>query len=106
MVGKKTADEIINQNRRPDPHPYHEKGFLSTSLLNSIANDSDYADKEYMLKIYIRKGSAGIYVNALAKRSKEEILFPRGSSLGMASYPYRDDQLNTTIIECNATIIN
>ena len=49
------------------------KGFLSTSLINDFALDHGY---EAILRIYLPKGTYGVYVNNIVGRPKEqEMLF-------------------------------
>lgn len=44
--------------------------------------------------------TVGVYVNAITKRSEEEILLLQGMYLGLLSYPYKDIDTGKIIYEC------
>lgn len=101
MVNDVFIDMLVKQNRQRTPTPIQEKGFMSTSLLKNIANENEpYAKEMNLLKIYVPRDTIGIYVNAVARRSEEEMLLISGMYLGLASYPYKDEETGKTIYEC------
>lgn len=92
--------ELIRENKRGIP--VVEKGFLSTSLLNNISKaDGQFAASQYLLKIYVPKGTFGIYVNAVTRRDEYEMLIAPNSYLRLVEYPYEDSNLNKWIFECS-----
>lgn len=102
MVNDDFIHILIEKNKQSTPCPAQEMGFMSTSLLKSITNQSEaYAAEKNLLKIYVPKDTIGIYVNAVTKRSEEEILLLPGMFLGLAAYPYQDKETGKTIYECN-----
>ena len=50
----------------------YDKGFLSTSLTDSIAKDEE--SHEYLLEIYIKRGTIGAFVTSIADGGELEIL--------------------------------
>ncbi|MDD3228043.1 MAG: ADP-ribosyltransferase [Oscillospiraceae bacterium] len=93
-------EDLISQNRDLSL-PTQEKGFMSTSLLPDIVNSKEkYASKRNLLKIYVDEESIGIYVNPVALRSEQEILFPPNGHLALIQYPYYDTSCGKTIYEC------
>lgn len=102
MVNDDFINMLISHNKKDKPTPIQEKGFMSTSLLKSIANESEpYAATNNLLKIFVPKGTVGIYVNAVGnKRSEEEMLLFPNMYLGLISYPYKDMDTSKTIYEC------
>lgn len=75
-----------------------EKGFLSTSLLP----DTGYREGSNLLKIFVPKGTAGVYVNAVpgARREENELLIVPNRFLALTAYPYLDKGLGQRIFEC------
>lgn len=93
--------ELIRNNKLPDSIPTQEKGFMSTSLLKDIVNVySDGGSGLYLLKIYVPKGTVGIYVNTVTKRDEEEILLAPNNYLRLIEYPYYDESYSIRIFEC------
>lgn len=93
--------ELIRNNKLPDSIPTQEKGFLSTSLLKNIVNVySDGDSGLYLLKIYVPKGTVGIYVNPVTGRYEEEILLAPNNYLRLIEYPYYDESYSIKIFEC------
>ncbi len=75
LVNDVFIKELIRNNKLPDSIPTQEKGFMSTSLLKDIVNVySDGDSGLYLLKIYVPKGTVGVYVNTVTRRDEEEIL--------------------------------
>lgn len=98
MACDEFIDHLYQQNKNGKPAV--EKGFMSTGLLENIAEQSDpYAEHKHILKIYVPKGTPGIYVNSIAKRSEQEILIAPNRFLGMINYPHVEKN-GKTMIEC------
>lgn len=90
---------MIDHNKRGSV--VQEKGFMSTSLLSSIVNVNEiYTNEVNILKLYVNKGSIGIYVNSITKRSEQELLLYPNSFLKLLKYPYYDERLNKIVWEC------
>ena len=53
-----------------------------------------------LLKIYVPKDTVGIYVNAITRRSEEEMLLFPNMFLALLSYPYKDYETGKIIFEC------
>lgn len=101
VVCDEFIEELIAHNKRVNPTPVQEKGFMSTSLLKTIANDSEISDTHgNLLKLYVPKGTIGVYVNAVTVRDEAEILLYPNSFLGLSAFPYTDSQVNKTVYEC------
>lgn len=101
MVNDEFVNMLIEKNKQVSPTPIHEKGFMSTSLLKNIANETEpYASQNYLLKIYVPKDTIGVYVNAVTRRSEEEMLLFPNMFLGLVTYPYKDEDTGKTIFEC------
>lgn len=78
-----------------------ENGFISASMLKTIVNsDEEYARGEILLKLYVPKGTVGVYVNEVTRRNEEEILLPPGLYLKIIGEPYEDVMSKKTIYEC------
>lgn len=93
--------ELIRNNKLPDSIPTQEKGFMSTSLLKDIVNVySDGGSGLYLLKIYVPKGTVGIYVNTVTRRDEEEILLAPNNYLRLIEYPYYYESYSIKIFEC------
>lgn len=93
--------ELIENNKLSDPIPTQEIGFMSTSLLKDIVNVySDGGSGQYLLKIYVPKGTVGIYVNTVTRRDEEEILLAPNNYLRLIEYPYYDESYSIRIFEC------
>lgn len=74
---------------------------MSTSLIKDIVNQEEpYATSNNLLKIYEEKGTIGVYVNAVTKRSEEEMLLFPNMYLGLIGYPYNDKESGKIIYEC------
>lgn len=104
IVYRLVCDEVIQEMttiRNDKPYTYYEKGFMSTSLLKDIVVfDEKYSSHKNLLKIYVNKNTMGVYVNVVARRSEEEMLFLPGMTLGLINKPYQDKNINKTIYEC------
>lgn len=101
MVSDDFIKMLIANNKKEMPTPFQEKGFMSTSLLKSIANQNEpYAVTKNLLKIFAPKDTVGIYVNAVTRRSEEEMLLFPNMYLGLISYPYKDKETGKMIYEC------
>ena len=111
MVNDSFIKDLIEKNKKLEP--IQEKGFMSTSLLPNISRvDQSYAREKNMLKIFVPKGTVGIYVNAIRKAkdfysdahspndSEEEMLLLRNMGLRLVEYPYRDNDIGKIIYEC------
>lgn len=101
MVNDEFVNMFIAKNKQAVPVPIQEKGFMSTSLLKNIANETEsYASQNNLLKIFVPKDTIGVYVNAVTSRSEEEMLLCPNMYLGLASYPYKDIDTGKIIFEC------
>lgn len=72
---------LVNFNPFKDNNVFTEKGFMSTSLVNSDAINCihNYA---YRLRIYLPSGTRGFYVNFISCREDEyEFLLPRETTI-------------------------
>lgn len=63
--------------------PYYEKGFLSTSLWPGLILDE--AKGREWLKIYVKAGTPGVYVNNVDEKDEQELLINRGMTLSACS---------------------
>lgn len=101
LVNDSFIKELIGNNKLSDSIPTREKGFMSTSLLKDIVNIySDGGSGLYLLKIYVPKGTVGIYVNTVTRRDEEEILLAPNNYLRLIEYPYYDEGYSIKIFEC------
>lgn len=101
MVNDMFIEMLIAQNRKDNPTPIQEKGFMSTSLLKDIANESEpYVAENNLLKIFVPKDTVGVYVNSVTKRSEEEMLLFPNMFLGLLTYPYIDEKTGKKVFEC------
>lgn len=101
LVNDVFIKELIRNNKLPDSIPTQEKGFMSTSLLKDIVNVySDGDSGLYLLKIYVPKGTVGVYVNTVTRRDEEEILLAPNNYLRLIEYPYYDESYSIKIFEC------
>ncbi len=101
MVNDKFINMLIEKNKQTVSTPIQEKGFMSTSLLKSIANENEpYASEKNLLKIFVPQNTIGVYVNAVTKRSEEEMLLFPNMYLGLVSYPYKDEEIGKIVFEC------
>ncbi|MZP30092.1 hypothetical protein GTO91_10275 [Heliobacterium undosum] len=99
LVNDEFIRNLIEENKRD--RPIQEKGFLSTSLIKDIVNQSEpYASEKNLLKIYVKKETIGVYVNSVTRRSEEEMLLFPNMFLGLSSYPYKDKESGKIIFEC------
>lgn len=83
---------------------YKELGFMSTSLLK-IINDNgvpeSYSNASYVLKLYVKKDSIGVFSSILAGRSFEhEIILSCGGILEPIKKPYVDNTTKKIVLEC------
>ena len=101
FVNIEFINELIKYNKQDTPSPVQEKGFMSTSLIKDIVNQEEsYATCDNLLKIYMEQGTIGVFVNAVTKRSEEEMLLFPNMYLGLIDYPYHDKDSGKTIYEC------
>lgn len=101
LVNDAFIKELIGNNKLSDSILTREKGFMSTSLLKDIVNIySDGGSGLYLLKIYVPKGTVGIYVNTVTRRDEEEILLAPNNYLRLIEYPYYDEGYSIKIFEC------
>lgn len=92
---------LIENNKKTPPTPFLEKGFMSTSLLKDIVFlDENYSKEKNLLKLYVKKGTIGAYVNAISRRREEEILLVPNMYVAMTKYPYKDKELDKIVYEC------
>lgn len=104
MVNDEFINMLVEKNKQASPTPIQEKGFMSTSLLKNIANENEpYTRHANLLKIFVPKDTIGVYVNAVTRRSEEEMLLFTNMFLGLVSYPYRDEETGKIIFECKLT---
>ncbi|AFS79197.1 hypothetical protein Curi_c21940 [Gottschalkia acidurici 9a] len=107
LVGDTFIKKLIENNNKNSCIATQEKAFLSTSLLSDIVNSGEaYTNHKNMLKIYVEKGSVGIYVNTVTFRNEQEILLYPNGYLSMIEYPYFDKRLNKMIYECQLIYLN
>lgn len=101
MVDDEFINMLIEKNKQEFPTPMQEKGFMSTSLLKNIANETEpYASQNNLLKIFVPKDTIGVYVNAVTRRSEEEMLLFPNMYLCLISYPYKDEDTGKILFEC------
>lgn len=101
LVPDEFIKTLIAQNKNNNGNLTQEKGFMSTSLLKDIVNSEEaYSSKKNLLKIYVDENTVGIYVNSVASRNEQEILFPPNGYLALIEYPYHDASCGKTIYEC------
>ncbi len=101
LVSDEFISELIRLNKQDSPIPIQEKGFISTSLIKDIVNENEaYASERNLLKIYVESDTVGIYVNAIARRSEQEMLLIPNMYLALVEYPYIDQLIGKTVFEC------
>lgn len=101
MVNDEFIEKLIEKNKMEIPTPIKETGFMSTSLIKDIVNQSEpYASEKNLLKIYVKKETIGVYVNSVIMRNEEKILIMPNMFLGLIAYPYRDDESGKLVYEC------
>lgn len=91
IVYRVVPDDFVNklfQNNK-DCVPTYERGFMSTSLLETIAENEEYASNKHLLKIYVPKNTIGLYVNPVTARKEQEILIAPNRQLAMIGYPQK-----------------
>lgn len=98
VVDQKAIQVILKNNELYTQSK--ELGFLSTSMLKSIVNNDEFTRGEVLLKMYVKKGTVGVYVNEVTRRSEEEILLPPGLYLRILGTPYMDETINKMVYEC------
>lgn len=97
VVSNEFANKLFNDNK--NDLPTFEKGFMSTSLLDNIAANGKFAGDKYLLKIYIPKGTVGIYVNPITPRTEQEVLIAPNRQLAMIGYPQQGAH-GKIVVEC------
>lgn len=103
VVYRVVCDEFIHEliEKSTNNSAAIETGFLSTSLLKGISKEPEhYADKPNLLKIYVPKGTPGVYVNTVCSRNEYEMLFAPNCFLRLVECPYNDPILQKTVYEC------
>ncbi|MGX9758796.1 ADP-ribosyltransferase [Clostridioides difficile] len=99
VVSDEFIQELIKNNK--EDIPTQERGFLSTSLITNIVTVGEaYNVHNNLLKIYVDKGSIGIYVNGVVRRNEQEVLLYPNGYLYLIEYPYKDENLNKIVYEC------
>lgn len=107
LVCDEFIEKLIENNKCNPPTPTLEKGFMSTSLTQDIVKQPEhYSAERNLLKIFVPKGTMGIYVNNICHRNEEEILLRPNLYLGLSSYPYIDISMKKTIYECRLFNVN
>lgn len=101
LVNDKEFCKIIknNKNHKGTPH----KGFLSTSLSKNIAKSKAFSDRKYLLKIYVKKNTCGLYMGMSINKNLEhekEMLFLPNSFIYLIDDPFYDDYINKIIVPC------
>ena len=86
---------------------YRDKGYLSTSLnLDGISNVKDVSIAKIMhvLKLYVPKGTHGLYIEDIKDesmgRGELEVILPRNSKIIMINQPYKEKEYGYMINEC------
>ena len=83
-----------------------DKGYFSTTLNKRIYLEQDsrlnYLDTDYVLKIYVKKGTKALFVSGFdyAIENEFELLFKRNSKLVKHTEPYWDNDFKRNILEC------
>ncbi len=103
VVYKLVPNEIVKQIEKfnSEGDVYQEKGFISTGLLSEITKVNEhYNGYKNILKLYVKKGSIGVYVNTITKRNEQELLMFPGGYYKLIKKPYKDPKLNKIVYEC------
>lgn len=101
LVCDEFIDALISDNKLDPSTPTSEKGFMSTSLIKDICYTPEpYSAEKNLLKIFVPKGTMGIYVSNITHRNEEEILLRPNLFLGLSSYPYFDKTTGKQVYEC------
>lgn len=95
-VCKETIKDILLKNKTGSVA--QEKGFMSTSIQKKVV--AEFKEDNYVLKLYIRKGTPALYVNCVCKRDESELLLPPNGFLKLISKPYFDKEISQDIYEC------
>ena len=83
-----------------------DKVYLSKTLNKRIYLEQDsrlnYLDTDYVLKIYVKKGTKALFVSGFdyAIENEFELLFKRNSKLVKHTEPYWDNDFKRNILEC------
>lgn len=89
MVCEQFIHELIENNKENGMKMTEEKGFLSGSLLSCIAeSDEPYGRHKNILKLYVPKGTVGVYASTITNRYEYEMLIAPGRAIRMINYPY------------------
>lgn len=100
LVNDNFIQDLIDNNKK-EIYYTREKAFMSTGMLKGITKSNErYTVNKNLLKIYVKKGTVGLYVNAITNRKEEEILFPPNFDLAMINYPYKDNETKKVVYEC------
>ncbi len=92
---------LIENNKKQPPVPTREKGFMSTSLLkNRVFQSEECNSGKSLLKIFVPRGTIGIYINSITVRPEEELLLINDMYLRLINFPYCDKRLKKKIFEC------
>ena len=101
-VDKTFIDTLIRSNKYSSCGSFVEKGFMSTSLDINIVK-SIYEEYRDILKIFIPKGSIGIYIDEIKSRGEAEFLLGPGHRISLIDYPsieHNDDRTWFIMYEC------
>lgn len=107
LVSDDVADKMFNIKHLKKTDigivPYLEKGFMSISLSKNITKlNEHYSGNNNLLKVYIRNGIDGIYVNSITSRPEEEIILRPNLYVKLMKYPYKDVDTGKIVYECYA----
>lgn len=100
-IDKNVFDEISS-----GISPYIDRGFLSTTLNSKLYLENDfrlnYLDTDYILKIFVKKGTKALYVSGFENsvESEFELLFRRSSKLRKLKDAYYDNEIERNVLEC------
>lgn len=101
IVFRMVCDTFANRLFYDNKHDLatYEKGFMSTSLLDTIAINREHSHHHHLLKIYVPKGTVGVYVNPVTSRTEQEILIAPNRRLAMIDYPHKGEH-GKYVTEC------
>lgn len=98
QVSEIMINELVSKNR--ENKPYCEKGFMSTSLVETICART-CGNSQYMLKIYVNNTNPihAIYADLIRRRDEAELLLQPELFMRMAKAPYLDKETDKQIYE-------
>lgn len=97
-VGEEFIDKLLYANKKLSHKKYYELGFLSTSLIKSIAENAPANSS--LLKLYIDKGMVGAYVDVITGKGDNELLLRNNVFLNLCNAPYWDEEYKMMTYEC------